>query len=122
VAWRPWAADETPQRHQINSFEAGVRRPTPVALFTTSHTPEGLADLAGNVWEWTACAYTDEIQPATVNTALGAEADGSAPRAVRGGGWGIPASVARAGYRNRGTPVSRNLSQGFRVVCCPIEF
>ena len=118
----PWAADGTPQRHQINSFEAGVRRPTPVALFTTSHTPEGLADLAGNVWEWTASAYTNEIQPATVNTALGAEADGSAPRAVRGGGWDLPASVARAGFRLRNVPGYRNFNQGFRVVCCPLNF
>jgi formylglycine-generating enzyme required for sulfatase activity len=114
----PWAADETPQRHQINSFEAGVRRPTPVALFTTSHTPEGLADLAGNVWEWTTCADTDSLQAETLHTC----ASGSAPRAVRGGGWNNPASVARAGCRFRSEPGNRLNSQGFRVVCCSLNF
>jgi len=114
-----WATDETPERHQLNSFEAGVRRTTPVGLFPTSHTPQGTADLAGNVWEWTASAYTDSLQAETMH----ATADGSAPRAVRGGGWDFPASNARAGFRDRLEPVFRNVSLGFRVVvCCPLNF
>jgi formylglycine-generating enzyme required for sulfatase activity len=145
----PRAGNTPPERHQINSFEAGVRRTTPVGLFITSQTPEGVADLAGNVWEWTASPYTSEgLRRQSVNQVLqpGRQLVGvqrlsgwlklfrwlswfgptdltRAPRAVRGGGWGSPASRARAGYRGRDAPVVRSSGSGFRlVVCCPIEF
>lgn len=145
----PWAGNMPPERHQINSFEAGVRRTTPVGLFINSHTPEGVADLAGNVWEWTASPYTPEgLRQQSVNQVLqpGSQPVGMqrlsgwlklfgwlprfrrtdltrAPRAVRGGGWDNPASNARAGCRDGGEPDDRGINGGFRVVvCCPIEF
>ena len=117
----PWGSDDLgPQ--DFNADPAHLRRTSPVGAFPLANTPEGLTDMAGNVWEWTASRYTDAIQPATMNTALGAEADGSAPRAVRGGGWSDPAAVARAGCRSWYVPDNRSSFLGFRVVCCPIEF
>jgi len=119
----PWGADALgPQ--DFNADPAHLRRTSPVGVFPLANTPDGLADMAGNVWEWTASRYTDAIEPASMHTALGPDEDGgSAPRAVRGGGWNGPASLARAGYRSRDEPDDRGGSSGFRVVvCCPIEF
>lgn len=109
----PWTADAAPQRHQINSFEAGVRCTTPVGLFTTSSTPEGMADLAGNVWEWTASVCASSLQ-AEANAY--ASPDSNAPRATRGGSWITPATAARAGYRCFNIRDNRSADMGFRVV------
>lgn len=119
----PWGADALgPQ--DFNADPAHLRRTNPVGVFPLANTPDGLVDMAGNVWEWTASRYTDAIEPASMHTALGPGADGgSAPRAVRGGCWNDPASGARAGYRGGGVPDDRFSGLGFRVVvCCPIEF
>lgn len=117
----PWEGNTLPKRHQINSFEAGVRRTTPVGLFITSHTSEGVADLAGNVWEWTASSYTSEGLRQQIVSKLVKST--RAPLAVRGGCWFDPASGTRAGYRGGAEPDSCNNVRGFRlVVCCPLNF
>ena len=56
----------------------GHQQTAPVGSYPQGNTPNGLQDMAGNVWEWTAsepCTYPDH------------DCQGSKERIIRGGGW-----------------------------------
>jgi formylglycine-generating enzyme required for sulfatase activity len=89
--------NEPPDTSRGNYDETRVGAPTPVGLFPRGATPEGIQDLAGNVWEWTADWY--EV---------------GANRVVRGGSWNNHSRNLRAAKRNRYEPENRNFSIGFR--------
>lgn len=98
---------------RCNTFETHVRGTTPPGVFPGGDTPEGLADMNGNVWEWTGSLY----RPYEYNAGDGREnpeADG--PRVVRGGSWYVDRDFARCAYRFRPRPDLRDGSLGFRVV------
>ena len=46
-------------RPRATPSRATSARTTPVGLFAEGSTPEGVADLTGNVWDWTSSAYLD---------------------------------------------------------------
>ncbi|MGQ0774654.1 MAG: formylglycine-generating enzyme family protein [Pseudonocardiales bacterium] len=49
----PWGDEDwIPERANLRSSRYG--QPTPVDLHLAGMTPDGLLDVAGNVWEWTA--------------------------------------------------------------------
>jgi len=48
----PWGQEE-PDEKRAN-FDDKVGHPTPVGLYPAGATPEGVADMVGNVWEWAA--------------------------------------------------------------------
>ncbi|WP_169069915.1 formylglycine-generating enzyme family protein [Candidatus Accumulibacter contiguus] len=50
-----WEGDFDPAH--FNSFESHVRGTTPVGVFPVGDTPQGIADMSGNVWEWTGSLY-----------------------------------------------------------------
>jgi formylglycine-generating enzyme required for sulfatase activity len=65
-------------RQPLFDFSDGFPETAPVASFPAGNTPEGISDLAGNVWEWTSsvpCTY-----PAH-------ECAETGERVIRGGGW-----------------------------------
>jgi sulfatase modifying factor 1 len=65
-------------RHPLFDFEDGFAETAKVGSFPAGSTKEGLLDMAGNVWEWTAsspCTY-----PAHACADTG-------ERVIRGGGW-----------------------------------
>ena len=80
-------------------------------------SPYGLADMAGNAWEWTRSAY----RPYPYNPGDGREElEGDQARVVRGLTFNNPLPLTRCSYRYRLQPQLRLPSLGFRVAVCPV--
>jgi formylglycine-generating enzyme required for sulfatase activity len=106
----PWGNEE-PNKERANYDETGIHAPTPVGLFPKGATPDGICDLAGNVWEWVADWYGNYPQ--------GRQRNPSGPekgeyKVLRGGAWGFNATYLRAALRIRNEPGSRYYDVGFR--------
>ena len=95
----PWGATEPNER--LANYGMTVRAPTPVGVYPCGATPEGIADMSGNVWEWCENWYDKE----------------EISRVLRGGSWGycIPEDL-RCSYRLSGAPDHRSQFRGFRCV------
>jgi hypothetical protein len=109
----PWGGEYRRGYANINetSGDAGphyLAQTSAVGIYTQGASPEGVMDLAGNVWEWCLNEYDN---PERVGP------EGSEPRVVRGGSWVYPWDLARAGYRSYRHPDGRLGLYGFRVVC-----
>jgi formylglycine-generating enzyme required for sulfatase activity len=108
-AWGNQPADG--ERANFNQAHKGT---TAVGCFPTGATPEGLFDMAGNVWEWTRSEYRSY----PYNPSDGRE-DGADPVnkrfTLRGGGWNARSVSLRASYRDDLMPVNRSNSVGFRL-------
>ena len=101
---------------RCNTFETHIRRTTPIGVFPGGETPEGVVDLTGNTGDWTGSLD----QPYPYNAVDGREDPAAdARRVVRGGAWDGTALNARAAYRYRSHPGSRDLNLGARVVVGP---
>ncbi len=122
VAGRAYAYGADFDAARGNTFETHIRRTTPVGVFPGGFTAEGIADLCGNVWEWTTTLWGDDIRQPTFGypyVATDGREDlqnGVSRRVVRGGSWNVNQNVARAAFRNRGNPDNRDNDFGFRVV------
>lgn len=100
----PWGTATVDGRACWNRW-AKREGPCPVGSHTSGDTPEGVHDLAGNVWEWTASAWSSDYRspgdPAT--------------RVTRGGGWGDSlAENLRSTARGHRPPEYRSDTIGFR--------
>ena len=107
----PWGSDEpTPER--ANYSGTGFGDTTPAAAFSKGATPEGVHDLAGNVWEWCSDWYgpysgDEQVDP-------GGPTDGPA-RVLRGGSYYFAPGALRGADRSSDSPRSRQDNFGFRV-------
>ncbi|MCX7113626.1 MAG: SUMF1/EgtB/PvdO family nonheme iron enzyme [Proteobacteria bacterium] len=114
----PWGDRFEPSH--CNTFESHVRGTTPVGVFPIGDSlidagQEGVADLSGNVWEWTGSVYWPypyKLAEDRENPQIADER-----RVARGGSWGLNQGLARAAFRNYSPPDYRFLNLGFRLVC-----
>jgi formylglycine-generating enzyme required for sulfatase activity len=107
----PWG--DEPRRDRANYAGTGT---TPVGRFPCPECPYGLADMSGNVWEWTSSPYQpypyDEGDDAT-------NLDADALWVIRGGHYGDAARLVRTTSRAGAEPGARRAFIGFRVVLTP---
>ncbi|RIK72519.1 hypothetical protein DCC62_19380 [candidate division KSB1 bacterium] len=95
----PWGNEE-PDENRAN-YEEKVGKTTQVGSYPVGATPEGLMDMAGNVWEWMENKYNTESQR----------------RAVRGGSWFGKSEYLAFAARYHNLPVLQWYDLSFRVVC-----
>jgi len=98
--WGDWPPDITRANYADN-----VGAVTPVGLYPAGATPEGIHDLAGNVWEWVADTYQhvgERLAPYM--------------RVLRGGSFLDFRDNLRAAARYRNIPTLRLGNFGFRCV------
>jgi formylglycine-generating enzyme required for sulfatase activity len=88
------------------------QRPVPVGSFPLN--PWGLADMHGNVWEWTSDWYGPYNESESQNIDPHGPATGD-KRVIRGGSWYFDANSARCGLRYTHAPTDRGFSLGFRL-------
>jgi formylglycine-generating enzyme required for sulfatase activity len=108
----PWGNEE-PDPFRANYGEGGPSQPTPVGMYPEGATPQGVLDLAGNVWEWTADWWGDYA--ATPAKDPKGPSDGAA-KAIRGGAWDYDSRDLRVSGRYRVVAVGRHDVIGFRCV------
>jgi formylglycine-generating enzyme required for sulfatase activity len=106
----PWDGEWDASR--CNWSGSRLNRPAPVGVFPHGATPDGLHDLAGNVYEWTASLYRAyPYEPGDGREDL--LADGM--RVARGGSWYTGSSRVRCAYRFWISPRRWYYSFGFRL-------
>jgi formylglycine-generating enzyme required for sulfatase activity len=112
----PWGNewDET----KLNSEEGGPGDTTPVGQYSPGgDSPYGVADMAGNVWEWTWSVCKGYPYDPQDGGREGLEAEGA--RVLRGGAFLDPEWRVRCAYRIRYHPLSLLRYYGFRVMVAP---
>jgi formylglycine-generating enzyme required for sulfatase activity len=114
----PWGDDWI--KGAANTQEAGLGAPAAVGLFPAA-SPEGLRDMAGNVYEWTATRWGPDYEKPKYGWPLDPADDRDDPagadlRIVRGGSWYNTPRFCRGSFRLRYNPSNWHSAQGFRVV------
>ena len=92
----PWGEKITPEH--CNYDKTDLNHPSPANIFLSGKTPEGIYDMAGNVWEWTSSFYNENKKTYV----------------LKGGAFGNSEEDCRCAFRNVLFPVSRNYFIGFR--------
>ena len=92
----PW--DDKWDKNKCNNREIKINKTSPVGIFKKGNTPDGIADLSGNVLEWTG-SYYDKDKDRYV---------------LRGGSWNNGSGSCRCACRIRFNQASGYLNVGFR--------
>jgi sulfatase modifying factor 1 len=110
----PWG-DALPDPERCN-FGNPFGRPSPVGAHGAAGASAfGCDDMAGNVFEWTASAYTQRGSPRPTTAP-----DPVAPRVTKGGAFCFGPAQARCAARGRVDPGWSTAFIGFRVVVDPV--
>jgi formylglycine-generating enzyme required for sulfatase activity/energy-coupling factor transporter ATP-binding protein EcfA2 len=109
----PWGKEF--DKDNCNSSECGLRRTSPVGIFTTGESPYGCLDMAGNVLEWCFDWFGSDYYKKSPEKNPKGPSNGSV-RVLRGGYWGGDAPDCRAAYRDYVEPAGRDNDVGFRLL------
>ncbi len=107
----PWGKWE---EGKCNTLLSGIEKTSPVGLFPKGETPEGVAELAGNVWEWTTSDYFQKKALEDFPFGERAQRLFKWQPVLRGGSWYDNPQAARCAARGRTTPEDRTDIIGFR--------
>ena len=107
----PWGQE--PLRTRANYEGTGT---TPVGFFACPECAYGLADMSGNVWEWTRSPHQPYPYDPSDDSA---NLDADALWVIRGGHFGDSARLVRTTTRGAADPGARRPFIGFRVVIVP---
>ena len=108
---REWPWGDGWDAEKCNTVEGGPGTITPAGIYSAGASPEGVLDMAGNVWEWCSSLY----KPYPYDPGDGREnpkAKGS--RVLRGGSWNGSRNGARCACRNGYDAGNWNHFVGFR--------
>lgn len=116
----PWGNDPPKARHHAN-FARRYNRPTPIGQFPKGNSPNGISDLAGNVWEWCLDEYnpsfyqqnSKNVRQNPLNLRY---RDVLRARVIRGGAWDVGSAFLRSGLRSMFYPLDSTHTIGFRIV------
>jgi len=111
----PWGNKPRPDASLAN-FNSNVGHPTPVGVYPAGATPDGICDLAGNVWEWCEDVWHGSYEGAPEDGSAWVEESRGVARVVGGGSWFNSAGYCRSAYRRIGIADARIDNYGFRVV------
>jgi iron(II)-dependent oxidoreductase len=110
----PWGDEEPTPSHA--NYGLSAWGPTPVNRHPLGGLPNGLQDLAGNVWEWTSSAFLPypgfEAYP---YDGYSKDHMKGAHRVCRGGSWATSATILRRSFRNWYVPTYRQGFLGLRL-------
>ncbi len=108
----PWGDDF--DANKCNSSESGIGDTTPVGKYSPrGDSFYGVADMAGNVWEWCADWYSENYYKNSPPENPQGPASGQY-RVLRGGSWDDDSDYVRAAFRFNSEPDDRGGSMGFR--------
>jgi len=96
----PWPNEKGAPRPEFANYDRKVGTTTPVGRFPDGATPEGLMDMAGNIWEWMEDRSDKVVDGYT----------------LRGGSWNNDASFLHCSDRGRNHALYPDSIIGFRVV------
>lgn len=104
----PWGNQWDCKRCNNSVKPCSSDRTTPVTQYAGKNdSPSGVVDMAGNVWQW--CLTTYESRTDRLS--------GTDSRVLRGGSWfNSDVDFLRCDGRSGGSPHSRDVDVGFRVV------
>jgi formylglycine-generating enzyme required for sulfatase activity len=103
----PWPkAKGEPTIKLANYDDCNIGATTPVGQYPDGATPEGLLDMAGNVWEWMENLYDENTSEEYYKSA----------RALRGGSWNLDSVNLCCDARLNILPINSNFDFGFRLV------
>jgi formylglycine-generating enzyme required for sulfatase activity len=110
----PWGDDYLAGACNLN--DAGIGGTTAVGLFPAGNAVGGVADMAGNVWEWCSTRWLPHYAGYEYN--VSEDLAGHERRVLRGGAFYNSRNLLRCASRNfYAAPSNRYSSIGFRVVC-----
>lgn len=120
----PWGNEFDPNK--ANTDQTKIGNTSAVGCFPHGASPDGVLDMAGNVWEWTRSLWGKDFRKAEFGYPYdpkdgreSLEASDEVRRVLRGGSFFDNLRLARCASRYRVGPYFRFRYVGFRVVASP---